>query len=216
MTPPRTARKAGTRAALLVALQELLLEETAVSVPRVVSRAGVAQGTFYNYFESLPPAINAVGGLLLNEHFRTVIRVIEGVTDPAEVTVRADRQLLMLFAHRPDVGRLVFESGQPADRFFIFEDGRRQFGATLKWGIDTGVFAVGDVDVACSIHIGAMFGACLDIYRGRLTVEKAPELAGRLLRDLGVNKRKVARLVSVPQEFEPWRPLPLIAKEEKP
>jgi AcrR family transcriptional regulator len=216
VSPSRPAEKIGVRAALLVALQELLLDAecSAVSVPRVVSRAGVAQGTFYNYFESLPAAIHAVGELVLAEHFRTLLRVVDGVTDPAEVVARSDRQLLMLFAHRPDVGRLVFESGEPADRFFVFEDGRQQFAATVQWGIEAGVFIVDDVDVAYSIHIGAMLGGCLDIYRGRLPVEKAPLLAGRLLRDLGVTKRKATRLISMPQQFEPWRPLPFIAKEE--
>lgn len=216
MPTSQLARSAGTRAALLVALQELLVdpEGAAVSVPRVVARAGVAQGTFYNYFESLPAAIDAVGDLLLAEHFRTVVRAVEGVTDPAEVVMRSDRQLLMLFAERPDVGRLVFESGQPADHFFVFDNGRKQFMAVVKWGVDAGVFAVDDGDVAYSIHVGAMLGACLDIYRGRLAVEKAPVLAGRLLHDLGVNARKIARLVSGPQQFEPWRPLPLIAKEK--
>ena len=217
MPPTRPATRIGTRAALLVALQELLLdsEGSAVSVPRVVARAGVAQGTFYNYFESLPAAIHAVGELVLAEHFRTLLRVIDGVTDVAEVVARSDRQLLMLFAHRPDVGRLVFDSGESADRFFVFDDGRRQFAATVQWGIDSGVFFVDDVDVAYSIHIGAMLGGCLDIYRGRLPVEKAPVLVGRLLRDLGMTKRKATRLVSMPQQFEPWRTLPLIAQEER-
>ena len=213
MPSSRAAKRTETRAALLIALQELLLgskDSAAVSVPRVVARAGVAQGTFYNYFDSLPSAIDAIGALLLAEHFRTLLRVVDGVTDAAEVVIRSDRQLLTLFYHQPDVGRLVFESGQSPDRFFVFEGGRRQFAATVKWGIDSGVFSVDDVDVAYSIHIGAMLGGCLDIYRGRLSVEKAPVLAGRLLLDLGVKKRTVTRLVGMPQEFEPWRPLPLV------
>lgn len=203
-----------TRAALLVALQELLLESEgrAVSVPRLVSRAGVAQGTFYNYFESLPAAVYAVGELLLAEHFRTVLRAIDGATNAAEVVARSDRQTLMLFAHRPDVGRLVFESGEAVDRLILVREARVQLAANLQWGVDSGVFSVGDVDVACSIHIGAMVGACLDVYRGRLSIDSAPELVARLLRDLGVSKRKAARLAGVEQDFQAWRALPLIAK----
>jgi len=32
-----------------------------VSVPQVIGRAGVSQGTFYNYFDSLTDALDAVG-----------------------------------------------------------------------------------------------------------------------------------------------------------
>lgn len=215
MPATRSGTKIPTKAALLVALQELLLESggSAVSVPRLVSRAGVAQGTFYNYFESLPAAIHEVGELLLAEHFRTVLRAIDGATNAAEVVARSDRQTLMLFAHRPDVGRLVFESGEAVDRLILFRQARVQLAANLQWGVDTGVFSVGDVDVACSIHIGAMVGACLDVYRGRLSIDSAPELVARLLCDLGVSKRKAARLIGVEQSFQPWRALPLVAED---
>lgn len=216
MPAAKKGTKLPTRAALLVALQELLLESerSAVSVPRLVSRAGVAQGTFYNYFASLSAAIHAVGELLLAEHFRTVLRAIDGATNAAEVVARSDRQTLMLFANRPDVGRLVFESGEAVDRLILFRQARVQLAANLQWGVDTGVFSVGDVDVACSIHIGAMVGACLDVYRGRLSIDSAPELIARLLLDLGVSKRKAARLVRDKQDFQPWRALPLIAESK--
>ncbi|MGB6107555.1 MAG: TetR family transcriptional regulator, partial [Mycobacterium sp.] len=79
MTAP-TTRRTRTRSALLVALQELLLDPNApaVSVPQVVSRCGVAQGTFYNYFDSLPEAIDAIGVLLLTEHTRVLQIVTSG------------------------------------------------------------------------------------------------------------------------------------------
>lgn len=211
-----TGKRARTRSTLLVALQELLLQpgEFGVTVPQLVARAGVAHGTFYNYFDSLSAAIEAVGELLLAEHFRTVLRVIAGAADAAEVVARSDLQTLMLFAHRPDVGRLIFDSGEPVDQLILFRNARSQLVANLRWGVDTGAFSPGDLDVAASIHMGAMIGACLDVHRGRLPVEAAPEVVSRLLRDLGVSARRSARLVAVPQEFEPWRPLPLVPKAE--
>lgn len=212
MTLEAPGKAARTRGALLVALQELLLDPTVgtVSVPQLVARAGVAQGTFYNHFNSLPAAVEAVGELLLAEHFRTVLRVIADATDAAEVVARSDLQTLMLFARRPDVGRLIFDSGQPIDHLILFRTARSQLQANLQWGIDTGVFSPGDVQVACSIHIGAMMGASLDVHRGRLPVEAAPEVVARLLRDLGVRTRKIQRVLAAPPEFEPWQPLPLL------
>jgi hypothetical protein len=144
-----------------------------------------------------------------------VLRVIADATDAAEVVARSDLQTLMLFAHRPDVGRLVFDSREPIDRVILFRDARSQLIANLQWGSNAGVFHAGDLQVAASVHIGAMIGASLDLHRGRLPIEAAPEIVGRLLRDLGVSKRKSARLSEAPQEFEPWRPLPMVPLEQE-
>lgn len=214
MKTAESGKRANTRTDLLVALQELLLDPAAasVSVPRLVAHAGVAQGTFYNYFESLPAAIEAVGELLLAEHFRTLLRVIDGAADAAAVVARSDLQTLLLFAQRPDVGRLVFDSGQPLDRLILFRHARVQLLANLQWGVNTGAFAPGNLQAACSVHIGAMVAASLDIYRGRISVDDALNVVVRLLRDLGVDKRRSARLVTRRQAFEPWRPLPLLPR----
>ncbi|MCB1266199.1 MAG: TetR/AcrR family transcriptional regulator [Mycobacterium sp.] len=211
-----TRGRAGTRDALLEAVQEFLLDPgpSPISVPQVVARAGVAQGTFYNYFDSLPAAIEAVGKLLLAEHFRTLLRVIDGADDAAEVVARSDLQTLMLFAHRHDVGCLVFDSGEPIDRLILFRDARSQLLANLQWGVATGAFAAGNLQAAASIHIGAMVGASLDVYRGRLSVDDGPEVIARLLRDLGVEPSRSERLAHRPQEFEPWAPLPLHSEQD--
>ena len=212
MTAP-TTRRTRTRAALLVALQEVLLEPLApaVSVPPVVSRCGVAQGTFYNYFDSLPEAIDAIGALLLTEHTRVLQIVTSGAADTAEIVARSARQTLTLVARRPDVGRLMFDSGLPVDRF---AGGLRgHFHDDLRLGIDRGDFAVADFDVASTVYTGTMIGACLDLHRGRLLTDSVPDVVGSLLRALGVNTRKAHRHATAPQEFIPWAPLPLSAIE---
>ena len=210
-TPTKRER---TRDVLLMALQELLLDPgaTAVSVPQVVGRAGAAQGTFYNYFESLSEAIDAVGALLLVEHIRVLRVVTSGAADTAEIVARSARQTLMLFVDRPDVGRLIFDSGLPVDRFVGGLRGHLH--DDLQLGIDRGDFSVTDFDVATSVYTGTMLGACLDLHRGRLAADAIPDVVGYLLRALGVNTRKAQRLVSAPQEFVQWAPLPLSAIEE--
>ena len=203
-----------TRDALLMALQELLLdpETPAVSVPQVVGRCGVAQGTFYNYFGSLPAAIDAVGELILSEHVRVLEAATAGAADESELVARSARQTLMLLANRPDVGRMLFDSGLPADRFSAGL--RAHLHADLQRGMDCGVFAVADFQVVCTVYAGAILGACLDIHRGRLAADAINEVVVYLLRVMGVSKVKARRLVSAPQEFVQWRALPLSAVEE--
>ena len=214
MTTAAPTKRERTRDTLLVALQELLLDPgaTAVSVPQVVSRAGAAQGTFYNYFDSLPEAIDAVGALLLIEHTRVLRVVTAGAADTAEIVARSARQTLMLFAHRPEVGRLMFDSGLPVDRLAIGLRGHLD--DDLRLGIERGDFSVADFDIASSVYTGTMLGACLDLHRGRLRAAAVGEVAGYLLRGLGVSARKAQRLISGPQEFVQWAPIPLSAIEE--
>jgi len=209
--PTKTAR---TRDALLVALQELLLDPdvAAVSVPLVVGRAGTAQGTFYNYFESLPEAIDAVGRLILAEHTRVLTIVTSGAADTAEIVARSARQTLMLLAARADAGRLLFDSGLPVDRFA--SGLRGHFPHDLQLGIDRGDFSVSNFDVASTVYTGTMLGTCLDLYRGQLSADAIPDIVGYLLRALGVSARKAQRLVAAPQEFVQWAPFPLSAIEE--
>jgi AcrR family transcriptional regulator len=209
--PTKTAR---TRDALLVALQELLLDPdvAAVSVPLVVGRAGTAQGTFYNYFESLPEAIDAVGQLILVEHTRVLTIVTSGAADTAEIVARSARQTLMLLAARADAGRLIFDSGLPVDRFATGLRGHLHH--DLRLGIDRGDFSVSNFDVASTVYTGTMLGTCLDLHRGQLPASAIPDVIGYLLRALGVSARKAHRLVAAPQEFVQWAPFPLSAIEE--
>ena len=106
MTTAAPTKRERTRDGLLIAVQELLLDPdvSTVSVPLVVGRAGTAQGTFYNYFDSLPEDIDAVGALLLTEHTRVLQVVTAGAADTAEIVARSARQTLMLFVHRSEVG----------------------------------------------------------------------------------------------------------------
>lgn len=207
------ARKARTRAALLASLQELLLDPqvATVSVPQIVGRCGVSQGTFYNYFESLPAAIDAVGALLLAEHTRVLECVTADAAGPAEIVARSARQTLMLLALRPDVGRLLFDSGLPADRFL--SGVRAHLHRDLQRGMDARIFAIADFQVVSTVYAGIIMGASLDLHRGRLPVEAVPAVAEHLLELLGIEALEARRLANEPQEFIQWGPLPLASGE---
>lgn len=205
-----SAKAIRTRSALLVALQELMLDAggAAVSVPRLVAHVGISQGTFYNYFDSLPAAIDAVGAMLFGEHLRTLAVVIAGVTDPARVIARTTRQTLLLMAHRPDVGRLLFDSGLPPERLLL--GFRAHLRGDLESALQHRVSTERDVDAATAVLAGALQGACLDMHRGRLAVEAISATIACTLRALGIEEATVRRLADEQQDFVPWRPLPLI------
>jgi AcrR family transcriptional regulator len=190
-------------------LQELLLDPSVgtVSVPQVVQKAGVSQGTFYSYFDSLPAAVEAVGWLLIAEHMRVLQEVNAGAANQAELVTRTTRQTLALFATRPEFGRLLFDSGVSLDGLIV--GFRIQLHGDVQRGVESGEFHVDDVDTVCSLFAGAVIGACMDMYRGRATLDSVPKILGQLLRLLNINADRVNQLIISPQKFVEWRPLPL-------
>jgi hypothetical protein len=138
--------------------------------------------------------------------------VTSGATGPAEIVARSARQTLMLFVHRPETGRLIFDAGLPVDRFVTGLRGH--FHHDLRHGIDRGDFSVAGFDVASTVYTGTMLGACLDLHRGLLTADAVPDVVGHLLRTLGVSPGTAQRLISAPQEFVQWAPIPLSTIEE--
>jgi hypothetical protein len=81
----------------------------------------------------------------------------------------------------------------------------------VQRGVDCGEFLVEDVDTVCSLFAGAVIGACMDMYRGRATLDSIPKILEQLLRLLNINADKAKQLIDAPQKFVQWRTLPLSA-----
>ena len=209
MRAVRITKRDRTRASLLVAVQEVLLESppASLSVPRVVARIGVSQGTFYNYFDSLDAALDGVGLLLLGEHGRLVELVTDGVVDPVVVFSHSTRVTLGLAASPTGYGRLLFDSGLPVDRFL--SGLRARMGADVISGLETGVFKVHEPDVVLSMVSGSILGVALDLHRGHLPRSAVEQTAERLLRDLGVVAPTAARVAHLPLDLPALRSLPI-------
>ena len=209
MPAPRPTKRELTRSALLEAVQRTLLEEPpgTLSVPRLVALAGVSQGTFYNYFDSLDAALDGVGLLLVAEHGRLVAEVTAGVDDPAEVFARSTRLTLTLAVQAEGYGRLLFDSGLPVDRLLIGL--QVPLGRDIAAGLAAGRFRVQDPDVVISMVSGSVLGVAIELHRRRLPLTAVGLTVERLLRDLGVGPRTSARLARLPLRVPTPRPLPL-------
>ena len=216
MSTGPVSKRERTRSALLVALQEILLEGSmgSVSVPQVIQRAGVSQGTFYNYFESLEAAFDGVGALLLAEHSRLVDEITFGVTDPIKVFALTTRQTLSLTASGDGYGTLLFDRGLPVDRFLGGLYIRMHKDVTE--GIEGGRFRVPDIDVALTLSAGGVLGAALDLHRGRLAPAAIELVTERLLCGLGVQARTAEKAAHAPVKMLRPKRLPLAIVEPLP
>jgi len=211
-TAANASKKELTRDSLLIALQEVLLDagRAGLSVPQIVSRAKVAQGTFYNYFSCLDDALDAVAALMLAEHVRVLELVCADVEDVADLFTRSSRQTLHVFLHNSEYGRVFFDSGLPPDRLVMGQ--REHMAQGVLLGVNTGVFSVRDVETATRVVAGGMYGAMVELYRGRMSEESIGPFVGELLAVLGVDDARAAELCQRPQPYVPVAPLPLSSR----
>jgi AcrR family transcriptional regulator len=200
-----------TRASLLVATQQLLLERSAasLSIRDVVTQAGVVQGTFYNYFPSIEALLDAIALLFFAEHGALLERLNEGSEDAAEIVARSTRQTLRFVTASPAYGRLLFDVGLPVDRFLAGL--RLRLEHDVRRGSAAGSFALDETTLALALGLasGALLGVALDLHRKRLAVEAIEPATRELLRMLGVPPRRAAALALRPLEFLPPPALPL-------
>ena len=87
VTSPPTARGRATRQALLDAAEEVFgeLSFDRASVSEITRRAGVAQGTFYVYFEDKKAAFTELVRHLNHSVRESIARAVAGLTDRREI-----------------------------------------------------------------------------------------------------------------------------------
>jgi AcrR family transcriptional regulator len=198
-----------TRSALLVAVQELLLDEPQepLTITRIATAAGVVQGTFYNYFESVDEVLDSLTTFIAAEHTRLVDAVTSNVTHAAEVFALTTRQTLHLVATEPGYGRLLFDSRLPVDHFTGGLQARMH--ADLLAGIEQGRFHIDDLETTVAILAGAVLGVAIGLHRGYLGVDSISVTTESLLRCIGVPQWTANRLATEPRNFLAPSPVPL-------
>jgi AcrR family transcriptional regulator len=101
--PAGTGKRGRTLDALLAALQSLLLEPGAgaFSIGDVCERAGVAQGTFYNYADSIDELVEGLAALLSASLAALGGSAPSAKADPIAAFVFKTRQTLGISVHAP-------------------------------------------------------------------------------------------------------------------
>lgn len=107
---PRPAR---TRAALIEAAQQILAtsDRGEASIQEITELAGVAQGSFYNHFESKDELFDTAIIATMEAHADLLESVTAGLTDPVEVYVVGIRYTGRLAAQLPAMRALIVRTG---------------------------------------------------------------------------------------------------------
>jgi AcrR family transcriptional regulator len=150
-------RKMRTRAALIRAAQTFMAAgKLNVPVLEITQAADVGMGSFYNHFDSKEELFAAAVNEVLDAHGALLDRLTKDNEDPAETFARSFRLTGRLFRRRPDMSRVLLNSGLAlisADRGLAPRALR-----DIKAAIEAGRFRVDDPVLALSVAGGALMG----------------------------------------------------------
>lgn len=181
-----TGKRARTRATLLDATARLIAVQDAddISIGDITVAAGVANGTFYNYFKTKAEIIAETA-------FHITERLGAAIHDPklaeedpvAMVAIGARRTMDFAIEHPTWAWALVRSAAYlPHVRTYIY----RGIGATVRLGVRRGVFKAKHDDFTLHLLISMSFAAIQERLLGKVGPDVGARLGEMHLRALGV------------------------------
>ena len=201
-------RRARMRLALVEAAMRLFARKgiDATTIDEIVDLAGVAKGTFYNYFTDRSDIARAVAASVRIEMNQAVEEINQGYVDPAERVARGVRLFLALVAFNPVrasmLGRM-YDGGVDITSF-----GNEHLVGDIRDGIEQGAINVPSAELALHLVVSLatvgmrhllIKGAGEEIKRGE---GYARDLVTVLLQGLGVAPAEIERIVNASFDVE--------------
>ncbi len=178
-------KKERTRRRLIAAAVDVIAERgEAFSITDVVAEAGVANGTFYNYFQDREELIDAVVPEVLAA-FAAEGALAVRHEDPAVRFATISALALTRAATAPEAIRVVLRLGA-VQRAIGAGQAVDHLRRDLLAGAGAGRFAFGDVDTALDVVAGSLLMAARRTVNGEVDGAYHCELIERLLCSLGI------------------------------
>lgn len=197
-------RRAQMRSVLVEAAMQLFARQgvDATTIDEIVVLAGVAKGTFYNYFTDRADIARAVAAAIRHEFNAAVAELNEGIDDPAVRVSRGVRLFMAIVARDPVKASMlarIYDSGAAVEA-----QGNEHLLGDIRDGVAKGRFIIPGEAAAVHLVVGlgttAMrhlldAGAGAEILKGD---GYARDIATVLLRGLGVAEAQIAGILSHP------------------
>jgi AcrR family transcriptional regulator len=203
---PRPGIRARTRSLLLDAAVRQFAKQGvgATTIQQIALEAGVANGTFYNYFRTREEIVEAVNERLVARLHGEIAARSGDVTDPAERVAIGCRRFMLQAEHDPTWGaatlrlwtqgeELVTRAAEPAR-------------TDLRAGKRRGRFTFPSEDAAVDLLQGAVLAGMRTVLERRGGADHASAVAALVLRSLGVGAAEAESIAS--------RPLPPVRRAE--
>jgi len=192
-------RRERTRAKLLTGALRVFSRHgvDAKVIDLVIQEAGVARGTFYNYFSTNEELFIAVAQEVSNEIISIVEPLVQQQKDPAARVACGLTSVIKLAISYPVLAQFVVRGGPPAlsAGSLASEVVPRDIAA----GIASGRFSVTDAQVAFGLVLGPVIMAFHTVLSGQVSAQYPALLAQSVLQSLGVGKSLASKYAF--QEF---------------
>ncbi|MGJ4087774.1 TetR/AcrR family transcriptional regulator [Corynebacterium macclintockiae] len=192
-------RRERTRLALLRAGIELIAEErTDLSILAITQKAGVSNGSFYNFFQDRNQFFDAVAEYAVNH--LAIIFDLADATDLDSIDAAATNIRILAFAHRlvPTLSKSIVRR---SPNFYTMPNELvRQLRERISAGVEDGSFHVASTESAAAVIFGAsaMLGQRLHEDPELNSRIAGDDLALDLLRMLGVPEQRAKQAIARP------------------
>ncbi|BAT54191.1 putative tetR family transcriptional regulator [Nostoc sp. NIES-3756] len=159
-------------------------EAEAVTIDDIIAEAGVARGTFYNYFQTREDVLKAVAASLSDEMNQKIWAQSVAIADPAERMAIAIRQFLHHAIQDATWGWFIVRMGLVAAP--LSETIERGVMTDLEAGIQLKRFQVDSVPAAIDLILGTSLMAMRSILEGHTQPNHPEQIAKIILKTLGV------------------------------
>lgn len=190
------ARRERTRARLLAAALRVFAKHgtDAAIIDSIIREAGVARGTFYNYFQTNEELFVAVAQEVSNELIRIVDPVASRQESPAGRIACGVILVLGLAQRFPLLAEFVVRGGHAA--VAVGSLATEVIPRDIAAAIEAGEFAVRDSRLAFDLILGPVLSALHTIVNHPVGADYPRELAASILQSLGLDA-DVARHLAI-------------------
>ncbi|MGO4382070.1 TetR/AcrR family transcriptional regulator [Pseudoduganella sp. RAF53_2] len=190
-------RREKTRAKLLEsALLVFAQKGPQAVIEDVIAQAGIARGSFYNYFRTNDELLEAVASEINDDLLRAIDPVVQQCSDPAERIACGARLVLRTARRFPLFGHFLAGLPFPAANSSLL--GVQYLSRDVALGVATRRF--GDIDQRMGIDllVGVVVSAACSMAREQLGGDYADASARAMLRALGMEDQEAARIAALP------------------
>lgn len=181
-------RRERTRASLLKSALLVFSKHgvDAKVIDQITSLAGVARGTFYNYFRDNEELFSAVAKESADEIIRTVQPFVDQFEDPAARVACGVRMVINLARIRPVLAEFVVRGGPSIlGTSIVVSDAVMR---DIRDGMKAGRFSVSNERLAFDLIVGPVIMGFNASLGKQVPEDYAQELARSVLQSLGVSK----------------------------
>ncbi|MBD3885226.1 TetR/AcrR family transcriptional regulator [Phormidium tenue FACHB-886] len=191
MKPSRRAsigmeKRERTRSSLIESAYRVFArkETDAVTIDDIIAEAGVARGTFYNYFQTREDVLRAVAASLSDAMNQKIWAQYATIADPAERMAIGLRQFLHQAMRDSTWGWVIVRIGLVAAP--LSETIERGLMTDLEAGIRLKRFQVESVQAAIDLVLGTALMAMRTILEGHTEANYPEQITKLILKSLGV------------------------------